>query len=356
MSSLDLSAADEKFIRRHIAECDLWHGQCTVCGRVSPPDDYGLQRIADGDYPAQCGHMDGWDTCTLPPGHTQVILADDNGVYVSDHGAPFDAHGRVRQRSPSRPLWWDDEEGNHSPPTAWVTQVTTPAPVKEPATYTPHTPEARAAAVDAWRQLARFVRNPRQLVLRVMDPKGGKAFPDISHEHARRLIDSVHRPAPYKVPPKLGPVPPLPDRPWLNHHPDVEDQAEWDGMTVTASRSEIDGSLYVIVDTSGAPAGNVRIDLNDGTVWDADPEAPDLVEDEDGAPYPDNLQPLLRLAVETGATIRSEWGQRWPAKVSQTLPRVSTWDGRRDAEDNMDSTGAEAVVMHVVIETSWQEP
>ena len=43
-----------------------------------------------------------------------------------------------------------------------------------------------------------------------------------------------------------------------------------DALEVFVGRSEIDGSAYVIIDT--IKPGSVRIDLNDGTIWDQDPD------------------------------------------------------------------------------------
>lgn len=54
-----------------------------------------------------------------------------------------------------------------------------------------------------------------------------------------------------------------------------EDQAEptinVPGVTVTVTRSTIDGARLLFVDTQQG-VGRVRIDLNDGTIWDGDPE------------------------------------------------------------------------------------
>lgn len=43
-----------------------------------------------------------------------------------------------------------------------------------------------------------------------------------------------------------------------------------DVLTVQVGRSVIDGEPYVMIDTE-AP-GIIRVDLNDGTIWDGDPE------------------------------------------------------------------------------------
>lgn len=40
---------------------------------------------------------------------------------------------------------------------------------------------------------------------------------------------------------------------------------------ITFGRSEIDGAVLVMIDTL-EHVGRVRIDLNDGTIWDQDPE------------------------------------------------------------------------------------
>ncbi|WP_416445447.1 hypothetical protein AB3K78_01200 [Leucobacter sp. HNU] len=42
-------------------------------------------------------------------------------------------------------------------------------------------------------------------------------------------------------------------------------------VDVTVTRSEIDGALLIQIDTEDE-TGHLRIDLNDGTIWDADPE------------------------------------------------------------------------------------
>lgn len=49
--------------------------------------------------------------------------------------------------------------------------------------------------------------------------------------------------------------------------------------TITFGRSEIDGAVLVMIDTL-EHVGRVRIDLNDGTIWDQDPEldVPDMLD------------------------------------------------------------------------------
>lgn len=93
-----------------------------------------------------------------------------------------------------------------------------------------------------------------------------------------------------------------------------------EAVETTVYRSDIDGAIVIEIDTQPA-SGHVRINLNDGTIWDRDPEeipptATDLAEELLGNLYGDlatfrfameNVRPpltadgVLRIAAEAVA-------------------------------------------------------
>lgn len=54
--------------------------------------------------------------------------------------------------------------------------------------------------------------------------------------------------------------------------------AEHGGLTASVFDSEVDGSLVVQLDTDQARGRNIRVYINDGTIYDGDPEADETIE------------------------------------------------------------------------------